>query len=470
MDTSPKKISKNFISISVSQALSLFLNLIAFGLIARYLTVENFGNFSLLLAIVGILSKIIDLGISPIVFRESSNNVQDPNFLLTALSIRFFVFLIVQIIANIFLFIYNYSYNQIVLFNILMISIIISSKMANFRDLLAIPFKVNLNMFVPSFLTVIDSLVFLSLIIIMPLVKGGLLFLTLAYVFSNFPSFIVLLIILKKNYGFHFTITLNRAKWLLKESVPLAGFVILMSIFQQVDLLLLKELSNSYATGIYSSAIRLVLPLNLIPNALVTTVFPILIRKEIEREVLTESVYKILFFISITFTIVFAFKAEEFINIVFGQKYVAAELTSIILFGSQIFMFLNFFSLSVFTADGKQKRNFYYAVILVVVNIMIDILLIPKYLYMGAAVAKLVSAFLGFLYTLYLLRKNKVQFKYFKIRHFMWIVVFSLSVYLLSDLNLFLYLLGTFVVLIISTLITKFFSKKEINYFTQIIK
>ncbi len=470
MDTSPKKVSANFLSISGSQALGLLFNLVSFGLIARYLTVENFGNFSLLLAIVGILSKLIDLGISPIVFRESSDSDKKYNFLNTAIGIRLVAFIIIQVLANTYLIIQNLSSQQIILFNILMLSIIFSAKMANFRDLFAIPFKVKLAMSTPSILSVLDSLVFLLAVIIMPLVKGGLLYLTIAYVFSNLPGFIILLIYLVKKYNVKFHPTLKNAKWLMKESAPLAGFVLFMSLFQQMDILLLKEISNSYATGIYSSAIRLVLPLNLIPNAMVTTVFPILIRKEIKREILIKSVYKALFFLSVAIAVIFAFKAEELISLVFGGKYIVAGRTTIILFISQIFMFLNFFSLSVFTADKKQKRNFFYAVLLVFVNVIVDLTLIPLLSYEGAAIAKLVAAITGFIYTFILIRKSKNTLNFLKSKQISWSILLILSMYILSNFHLVVYLTGSLIALSIITIITKFFSQKEIDYFVQIIK
>ncbi|MCO6473126.1 MAG: oligosaccharide flippase family protein, partial [Melioribacteraceae bacterium] len=65
-------MTKNIFSLTFGQGLPLVFNFVIFVIAARALGVENFGLFSSAIAIVGILSKFVDLGIEPIVFREFS--------------------------------------------------------------------------------------------------------------------------------------------------------------------------------------------------------------------------------------------------------------------------------------------------------------------------------------------------------------------------------------------------------------
>lgn len=163
--------------------MSLALNFVAFVLAARFLSVHDFGKFGYLVAIVGILSKVIDFGLGPIVFRESSKESGSDNYLNSAISIRLVLFIAVLAVFDLVIYLIDFTTEEFILSNILFVSIILSTRMANFRELLATPFKVHLKMHYPMTLTILDSLLFLILVAIMPLVRGGIYYFVLSYVF-----------------------------------------------------------------------------------------------------------------------------------------------------------------------------------------------------------------------------------------------------------------------------------------------
>jgi len=470
LSANPKNITNNFFSISFSKGIGLFINLVAFALIARYLKIEVFGYFSLLLAIVGIIAKMIDLGIGPIVFREASKGKSSEYLIHTAISIRLILFIIIFICSNIFFYFAHFNSLTIIIFNILLLNIIVSSKLANIRDILTIPYKVILKMQVPSFLNILDAVLFLILVLLMPVFHGQLVYLAAVYIIASIPGFLILIFHLIRHFKFKFKFSLKRYKWLLKESSPLAGFVVFMALFQQIDLFLLKYFDTSYSVGIYSSALRLVSPLNLIPNALVMTVFPIIIREEINRQWLIQGVYKILFFVSIVIASMFSFKSTFFVQLVYGSKYGVADMPTLILFWSQVFIFFNFFSLSLFTAGKNQIWNLYYSILLVALNLIFDIALIPKYSFLGASIAKILTSFGGFIFILFLVSKIYNNWKFIDLKFFMWFALVLASSYFISVFNIYIYLLLVPILILFFTFLTKYFNKRELNYFLKIIK
>src|SRR4030042_3535701 len=128
----------------MGQGISLILNIFTFILAARFLGVQGFGEFGNLVAIVGILSKVVDYGLGPIVFRESSKNKNANRYLNSAIVIRLIIFLVTVVLLNFICYIIKLSTQEVVILNILSFSIIISTRMANIRELLATPFKVQL--------------------------------------------------------------------------------------------------------------------------------------------------------------------------------------------------------------------------------------------------------------------------------------------------------------------------------------
>ena len=213
-------------------------------IVARSLSVANFGLFSTLIAIVVILSKVVDFGVEPIVFREFAKDKNDFSLFNTALTLRFILFFVVFFFFNLVAWVLNFSSEEIILTNILFFTIVFSSKIVVIRELLATPFKANLKMHYPVLMAILDQLTLLLLVILMYYIKAGLLYFIIVYTFSNLPGFILMFFFLHKKFNYKFKINLNNVEWLIKQSLPMLGFVILITIFLQMDLLFLKYYSE----------------------------------------------------------------------------------------------------------------------------------------------------------------------------------------------------------------------------------
>ena len=164
----------------------------------RFLGVESFGTFSSLLAVIGILSKFVDFGIEPIVFREFSKEKDNFHLFNSALSLRFFIYLLLVVAFNIAAPFLNYSTREILLSNILFTTIVISSKQVNLHELLSTPFKVHLKMHYPMALAVLDNLILLLMVVFIPFMKDAVLYFVIVYAISNLPGFILSFYYLKK--------------------------------------------------------------------------------------------------------------------------------------------------------------------------------------------------------------------------------------------------------------------------------
>lgn len=468
-NTSSKRITKNIFSLSLGQGINLFLSFFSTILAARYLGVENFGEFSYLIAVVGLLAKVIDFGISPIVFRESSKDFKHFELLNTGLTIRILLFIIVLILYNLAVFLLAINLNEIILSDILLIGIIISTKFQNFRDLFEIPFKVELKMHYPMIFTMTDNFILIILVLIMPYVKGGLIYFIVSYTLSNLPGFLFLSLVLYKKFGYRFQIEFEKIKWLVKESIPLLGYVILLAIFQQVDFLLLKNMNSAYSTGIYAVANRLAMPFNIIPYAISTTFFPIIVKnikdEEKRNDDLKGFIFKILLFISFLLMVVTSFKAQEIIIVLFGIKYINSFIPMILLFGAQIFLFYNFFAVDIFIAYNMQKYIFIYAALIVFLDLTLSLILIPIYSYNGVAFAKIASSFIGAIYLYFIGNRKNLKLKYLNMNVILWCFLLFLLFAVLSYLPLVWYWVLAIIIILPVTYLTKFFNKKEILLF-----
>ena len=472
MSQSPK-ISSNVSSIFVGKGVEMLITLLSVTLIARNLGVEQYGLFSSIVALTVLLSKFIDVGFAPIVFRETSKKDATYNLLNTAFTLRIILLIALFIVFNSASKLTNLTSKEILLSNVLFLSIIFSSKFMNFRELLEVLFKVNLNMFSVMLFNTIDSLFLLILVFLMPYVGGGLEYLVIVYVAANIPGFLLLIIFLKKKYRYRFNFSFKHGYWLVKESIPLFGTVILTTAFQQVDILLLRGLGSEYAVGLYSAALRLTVPLGIIPLALITTVFPLIVRG---RETgssgtmpATRLVYKILFLFSFAISFIITFKAEQIIRLIFGGEYSDAYLPMTILFWSILFTYFNTFTLNLLTVYNKQKFNFFGTLLIVFVQVILVIILTPIYSGTGVAVARVAAGAAGTIFFIFILRGIGIQFNFFSIRVAKWLIPFVIGAIALSFLPFYAYLPLAFLLTLILTIKLKYFSPEEINLLLRAI-
>jgi O-antigen/teichoic acid export membrane protein len=248
--------------------------------------------------------------------------------------------------------------------------------------------------------------------------------------------------------------------------------VILSNIFQQIDIVILSSIKGNYDVGIYSAGVRLTMPLNIIPGAIVTSVFPILVKKMTDKEsteFITNLVIKLLFFISFVIASVFSFGSAEIVKIVFGREYASSAFSASILYWCQIFIFFTYYSLSVLIANNKQTYNFIFGLIQVLINLIFILLLVPDYSFVGASIAKLIASFVGFVYIIYVLSKLGLKPSIGRYKMLLWSGLVALILWLLSDMPLMVYLTLSAIVIFVLTIGLKFFEKDEIIAFFKLV-
>lgn len=467
------KAVKNIIALILGQFFNLALNLISISLAARYLGVELFGRFSALLAIITVVSKLFDFGFPSVVFREMSLRHKDYKYLNSAIFVTIVAYLISAICLNLVMIILSLSITEMVLLNLLLFNTLLSAKFNNMRELLNTPFKVNLSMYIPMMIVILDNFIFLILVILMPFLNVGLTYFILGYVLSNLPGFFILSFYLARKFNFRFSFELGGGKWLFKEALPLYGYLILDALFQQLDIILIKYFHGDYEVGIYSVAIRLVFPLLVIPYAVIQTVFPRIVQNissfnnQNERVIII--VYKILFGFAVLISIMFTYKSQAIIDLLFGMSFEKSALPTSILLWLQIFIYYNYFTINLFLAYNKQTLIFRYAVLVLVINIALNLILIPQTSFLGASIAKMVAASLGSIYIMISHYKLKLKLYLPNLRMLIWVVMIIPTSFLSGYLPLMPYFILSLIMIFFSMIFVKYFNKDEIFLLFELI-
>ncbi len=186
----------------------------------------------------------------------------------------------------------------------------------------------------------------------------------------------------------------ERAKSLLQQSWPLILTAVMISIYMKIDQVMLKSL-GSREVGIYSAAARISESWYFIPVAIVTSVFPAIIharKTDIERyQKRLQNLYDLLVGISVPVAILISFSANIIINLLYGEQYAGAGDMLSIHIWSGIFVFLGSASSQYLLAEGFTMISFARTAVGAIVNVVLNLWLIPLYGGWGASVATLIA-------------------------------------------------------------------------------
>jgi len=217
-----------------------------------------------------------------------------------------------------------------------------------------------------------------------------------ALVFDSAILALGLLFIYKRKQLHLHTWTFNwvRAKSLIQQSWPLILTAVMISIYMKIDQVMLKS-AGSKIVGIYSAAARISESWYFIPVAIVTSVFPAIIharKTDIERyHKRLQNLYDLLVAISLPVAILVSIFANQIIHILYGNPYQGAGILLSIHIWSGIFVFLGSASSQFLLAEGFTLISFSRTAFGALVNVVLNLWLIPIYGALGASIATLIA-------------------------------------------------------------------------------
>lgn len=203
-------------------------------------------------------------------------------------------------------------------------------------------------------------------------------------------------------------------KWMVATSGPLMINHLLATIFWRIDLWILRPLAGAFSVGLYSAALKYLDGLNIIPSTFTFAIFPLMSRyAKREGEGLLRSYLisvRLLLFISLpvamTITVlagplIYVLGGAEFLNVpdtvrVLGQEISyrgGSALALQVIIWSIPIGFVNSVTQFVLIAVNQQRYLTKAFVVGVVFNVVGNLLLIPAFDYIGAAVVTILSEF-----------------------------------------------------------------------------
>jgi len=202
------------------------------------------------------------------------------------------------------------------------------------------------------------------------------------------------------------------AKKLLLYSWPLIISGIMVSLYMKIDQLMLQNLYSVSEAGAYSTVASLSEAWNFIPSVIVTSLFPAILnarRDDAARyKKRIQHLYDLMVYISLPIAIGITFAAPFIYKYLFHPEYAYAAPTLAVHIWSGVFVFLGAASSQYLIAEGFNTLTFIRTGFGAIVNIALNLLLIPRMGMMGAAIATL-AAYAGATFFILLIPKVSKQ-------------------------------------------------------------
>ncbi len=205
------------------------------------------------------------------------------------------------------------------------------------------------------------------------------------------------------------------AKSLLKDAWPLIVTSISVAIYMKIDQVMLKNMVNANAVGNYAVAVRVSELWYFIPMTIASSVFPSIIsskKDSIEKyHRRLQYLYDVMVAIAVAIAIPMTFLSDFLIQLLFGSEYNMAGGVLALHIWAGIFVFLGVARGKWVINENYQKFTMIFMIIGALVNVLLNIFLIPEYGIMGAAWATVISQALSSWILAVFLKKTFIAFK-----------------------------------------------------------
>ncbi|MAP54381.1 flippase [Altibacter sp.] len=239
-----------------------------------------------------------------------------------------------------------------------------------------------------------------------------------AYVYVGEAVLIALGLLLSYSYkklsALKWKFSLRMSGYLLRKSWFLIIGAIAAALYFKIDQVMIKEILDERAVGLYSVAVKLSSIWLFVTVAITQSVFPTLValRKRSRKEFLErlQQLYDLLMKIAIVVSVLYTIFANFIVTFLFGNEYAESVEVVIIYIWSIVFVFLSNGSWSYYLNENLEKFASLRLIIGAVINIALNIYFIELYGLTGAAYATLISYSISGYFVNYLFKSTRANF------------------------------------------------------------
>lgn len=469
-----QRIAKNTAVLYGAHIVNALLGLFLTIYIARMLGDVIFGKYSFALVFTALFAVFIDLGFTTLIVRDVARDKSAaPKYLgnigvITAI-LSVIIFGLIALIINLM------HYPQDTTAAVLIFGVVIVFNA--FGNLFRVTFRAFERMEYEALTLILRRVITFSLGLVALLLGYGLI--EIAYVFAIGGMIDLLLsslICVKKFARPKIEFDFDFWKKAAKVALPIASISIAAMIYIMIDTVMLSVMKGDAVVGWYNAAYNLVRALELIPFFLGTALFPLMAILSVSSQgslrIIYERSLRYLLILGLPLAVGTTLLADRIILLFYGEQYINSIIALQILAWDILLFFLYVPLGRVILALDKQNQIAAVAGGCALINIILNLILIPPFSYIGAGIATIVTETVLFGAYFYVVSKYLYRLPLHKViaKPVVACLVMALFVYFYSGINLAVLIISAAALYLGVLYLIKGFSQEDINLLKRAIK
>lgn len=403
-----RKIAYNVVLNSSLKVFStVVLSLLSIRLITGYLGQDGFGKYATILAFFAFFSALADLGLSSMTAREISREGADEEKILgNIITLRIVSSAGLALLFPFLIFFFDYSREVEIGIMIAAVAILFSTLSLTLNGI----FQKRLAMDRVAMVELFGKILQVGMVALIVKEDWGFLAVALTLLVSLSFNALMVFFLSRRYVAFRPRFDFPYWKSFLRESWPMGATAIITFMYFKMDTILLSVLQSSAHVGIYNVAYKIMENLIFFPAMLAGLILPLLSRfiftdrKQFEE--IANKTFKVFFIMVTPLAVGTWFLAADIVGIVSGAGFQeSAPVLRILIFALGCIFFGHYFNM-LLVVSNAQKKLMQTLIVAAVFNILLNLFLISRYSYMGAASAAFATEALVVLLTGFLVRRH----------------------------------------------------------------
>jgi O-antigen/teichoic acid export membrane protein len=363
---------------------------------ARYLGPERYGTIAFALAFTSIFGVVTDLGINTLTIREVARNKNSATtFLGNLLLIKSILVIITVAFIVVAVNLTGHDWIEIDVTYLISISIILSAFNGAFNSLFQAFERIEF-ISIGSVLSNISMLLGAGYAISHGF---GVIGFACIYIFSSTLGLAYTLLVANRLHLTHALQIDREMIWpMMKEALPFGITALSGMIYTYADSIMLSSLKGNEVVGWYNAPYRLMLMMLFIPNVINVVIFPVMSRYFTSSPSFLKLIYtkylKFMLILSLPLGMGTTLIADKIILFVFGVGFENSIVALKIIIWTIVLTFIGAAFARLLESVNQQRIITKISMICMVVNVLLNILLIPKFSYIGSSFVTVVTEFL----------------------------------------------------------------------------
>lgn len=394
--------------------LTLGLAMVVSIIVARYLGPHDYGILSYAVSLASLFAIATHMGLSGLAVRELVISPEDHKELMgTIFGIKLAGGLVAAV-GFLFFIASTTDVNEVEFWVLLIVSGTILLKPFEVLDFW---FQAKVKAKYSSIVRATATVILSALQIILVVLGAQLLAFASAYLLQSLLIATLFIFFFKKKANIPFKkwkMNLSRAIELLKQGWMIMFGAIFAIVYLKIDQVMIRWLSGAEEVGIYSVAAKLSEAWYFIPTVIVASIFPKLLeirdKNESKFQNSMQYLFDLLFAIALLLAIIVSFFSKPVINILYGVEFGGAAIILSIHIWAGIFIFMRAaFSKWILIEDAIAFSMITQGAG-AVTNVLLNLIFIPLYGGLGAAIATIFSYAMASYFSLFFYKKSRVIF------------------------------------------------------------